>query len=74
MTLTDIIEENECHYAQDDGSKYEIKELADDRKEKVKELREVLIEIATESDDNLLEKYCQVNLLHLHFQVHSILY
>ena len=57
--VIDIIEENECHYSQDDGSKFEIKELAEERKEKVKELREVLIEIATESDDNLLEKYLE---------------
>ena len=61
--VIDIIEEKECHYAQDDGSKFEIKELADERKEKVKELREILIEIATESDDALLEKYLETGEL-----------
>lgn len=61
--VVDVINEKEIHYNNDDGAKYEEKEIDTSRKERVAELRAVLLEAAAESDDAMLESYLETGEL-----------
>ena len=61
--VVDVINEKEIHYNNDDGAKYEEKDIDPSRKEKVAELRAVLLEAAAESDDAMLESYLETGEL-----------
>jgi elongation factor G len=55
--IVDLIENHEIHFLDDAGSKFEVRELSDEYREKTEALRHVLVEKAAESSELLLEKY-----------------
>ncbi len=63
--LIDLIEEKEIHFGDDKGEKYDVLDIQPERKEKAKELREKLVEIAAEATDKYLEKYLESGTLSL---------
>ena len=57
--VIDLINEKEIHYNNDDGSKFEVKEIDPSRLDLVRTLRDKLVEAAAEADDDMLEEYLE---------------
>ena len=57
--IIDIVTGKEILYDDDSGKTFITQDVSDDRKELYLRLREELLEIATEADDDLLEKYLE---------------
>tara|TARA_A100001015_G_scaffold183222_1_gene203888 strand:- start:58 stop:2145 length:2088 start_codon:yes stop_codon:yes gene_type:complete len=57
--IIDIVTGKEILYDDDSGKTFKTQDVSDERKELYLRLREELLEIATEADDDLLEKYLE---------------
>ncbi|NBV83213.1 elongation factor G [bacterium] len=57
--VIDLVTNQEIHFLDDQGTKSEVRPIAPERAEKAAELREKLLEAASEADDALIEKYLE---------------
>ncbi|NBV41370.1 elongation factor G [bacterium] len=57
--VIDLVDFEEVHYLDETGAKVERRPVADERMARAKELREKLLEAASEADDAYIEKYLE---------------
>ncbi len=57
--LIDLVKNEEIHFLDEAGTRSEVRPIAPERAVKAAELREKLLEIASEADDWLIEKYLE---------------